>query len=133
MEVGHQGKAQGLGEYQVQKLVKLKEPVEYCDDEGKKFFFHPLLAQIKWKNTGDLELWLTYYIQKEGKNPRFAGQFSAMVSEDSFVELLAGAIEEGFFSPRSLSTLQQVISKCSEELKTNKCPTIWSGQSSIKA
>jgi len=117
MEVGHQGSAQGLGKYQVQKLVKLKEPVEYCDDKGKRFFFHPLLAQIKWKNTGDLELWLTYYIQKEGEKPRFAGQFSPMVSEDSFVELLVGAIEEGFFSPRSLSTLQQAISKRSGEVK----------------
>jgi len=117
IEVGHQGSAQGLGEYQVQKLVKLKEPVECCDDEGKKFFFHPLLAQIKWENTGDLELWLTYYRQKEGEKPRFAGQFSAMLSEDSFVELLAGAIEEGFFSPRSLSTLQQAISKCSGGVK----------------
>ena len=111
IEVGRQGSARGLGEYQVQKIARLREPVEYRDSEGIRFFFHPILAQIRWKNTGDLELWFTYYRQREGEKPRFAGQFGPMLGEDTFVELLSAAIEEGFLSQPSLSGLQQVISK----------------------
>jgi len=111
IEVGHQGGARGLGEYQVQKIAKPREPVEYHDSEGTKFLFHPILAQIRWKNTGDLELWFTYYRQREGEKPRFAGQYGPMLAENTFIELLSAAIEEGFFSQPSLLSLQQVISK----------------------
>lgn len=116
IEVGHQGRARGLGGYEVQKRVQLKEPEEYYDDEGKKFF-HPILAQIKWKNTGNVELWLTYYRQREGKKPRFAGQFAPIMREDSLVEVLSGAIDQGFFAPHSLSILQQAISVYSTRTK----------------
>lgn len=119
IEVGHQGRARGLGSYEVLKRVKLEEPEEYYDDEGK-IFFHPILAQIEWKRTGNIELWLTYYRQREGKKPIFAGQFAPIVREDSLVELLSGAIDQGFFSRHSLSTLQQAISAYSTRAKGNR-------------
>jgi len=116
IEVGHQGRARGLGGYEVLKRVKLEEPEEYYDDEGKKFFY-PVLAQIKWKRTGNIELWLTYYRQREGEKPIFAGQFAPIMREGSLVELLSGAINQGFFAPRSLSILQQAISAYSTRAK----------------
>jgi hypothetical protein len=111
IKAGHTGHARGLGDYEVVAAVYLDKPLDYQDQQGTKLSDHPLFAQIKWVDSGDLEIWITRYRQREGENPRFAGQFGAMLPEDSLVELLCKAISEGFFTPDGLSKLRQAISE----------------------
>ena len=102
--------AQGYpwGRFFINKVVELPQPVISHTDKWGETWFCPVLAEIQWEN-GAREFWFPYYIGPVGKE-RYA-QFAPMVSESQFVELVRGAITQGFFSSESLGQLTASIAQ----------------------
>lgn len=110
IKVGHQKHIRYWGEYVVEKVVKLEEPVECYSDEKGEIWFNPTIVKIKWKKPPSKdknEFWFPYWITIADKEKY--GQFAPMIGENSLLELLGSAIEQDFFSEDFLQSLSSKI------------------------
>lgn len=107
---GQEKKAKYWGRFKVQKVARLKNPVEcHCEEIGTALF-DPTIVKIEWeKSPSDdkHELWFPYWITIGGKEKY--GQFAPMIGEGGLLELLEDAIGQDFFSRSFLQGLDRVI------------------------
>jgi len=109
-EKRQQKRAKYWGNFRVQKIARLEKPVVCYSDEIGEALFEPTLVKIQWDKVPSddkHEFWLPYWISIKGKE-RY-GQFAPMLGEASLLELLCGAIKQGFFSDNFLRQLDEVI------------------------
>jgi hypothetical protein len=114
IEAGHRSKAKDWGKYTVKKVVRLDNPVRcYSKDKGRALF-NPTMVKLQWDeppSDDKNEFWFPYWItwvDVDGKE-RY-GQYSPMIGEGAFLELLEGAITGDFFSNSFLANLSRAIS-----------------------
>ncbi len=107
---GQQKKAKYWGRFTVDKVARLKQPVECQCEEVGTALFDPTIVKIQWEKTPSddkHEFWFPYWITIGGKEKY--GQFAPMIGERALLELLQNAIEQDFFSKGFLKGLQIAI------------------------
>ena len=112
---GYRSKATKWGNYTVQKVARLKKPVEcYSKDKGKALF-NPTMVKLKWDippSADKNEFWFPYWITwTDIDNKERYGQYSPMIGEKALLELLSDAIKQDFFSKGFLRGLDRAIVK----------------------
>jgi len=107
---GQQKKAKYWGGFTVDKVARLKKPVECQCEEVGTALFDPTLVKIKWEKPPSAdghEFWFPYWITIGGKEKY--GQFAPMIGERALLELLQDAIEQNFFSKSFLKGLSKAV------------------------
>jgi hypothetical protein len=107
---GQRKKAKYWGRFTVEKVARLKQPVECQCEEVGTALFDPTIVKIQWEKAPSddkHEFWFPYWITINGKEKY--GQFAPMIGEKALLELLGDAIEQGFFSKAFLSSLGRII------------------------
>ena len=110
IKVGQKKKAKYWGNFVVEKVARLKEPVECHGQEVGTALFNPTIVKIRWEQApseDNNEFWFPYWIAIGGKEKY--GQFAPMIGENALFELLQDAISQGFFSKHFLKRLNKVI------------------------
>lgn len=110
--VGKTGKAKYWGNYTVTNVVQLQRPVKCFSHEVGEAEFEPVLVRLKWDtppSDDTNEFWFPYWISINGKHKY--GQFAPMMGEGALLELLSGAIQQGYFSPEFLKGLNEAIAR----------------------
>lgn len=110
---GHRSKAKDWGNYTVKKVVMLDKPVECMSLKKGKALFNPTIVKLEWENPPSEdknEIWFPYWITWTdiNDNERY-GQYSPMIGEKAFLELLSGAVEQDFFSREFLCQLSKKV------------------------
>jgi hypothetical protein len=98
------------GNFEVEKIAKLRQPVICHSEETGEAEFMPVIAKIKWEKppSSDVnEFWFPYWIKIKGKE-RY-GQFSPMIGKDALLQLLREAIRQNFFDKEFLLGLTETI------------------------
>lgn len=75
-------------------------------------FFDPTIVKIHWEippSEDKHEFWFPYWITIGGKEKY--GQFAPMIGEKALLELLADAIQQGFFSEAFLNSLGEIATR----------------------
>ncbi len=112
---GQEKEAKYWGKFRVKKVARLEKPVVCNSDVKGKALHEPTLVQIEWEKAPSAdkhEFWFPYWISwidVDGKQ-RY-GQGAPMIGEGSLLELLQGAIKQGFFSDSFLRKLHESITK----------------------
>lgn len=112
IQVGQKSKAKYWGKYTVQKVARLKNPVECQCEEVGTALFNPTLVKIEWEKSPSWdkhEFWFPYWITIGGKEKY--GQFAPMIGENALLELFKDAIEQDFFSEDFLHGLGRAIAE----------------------
>lgn len=110
IKVGQQKHANYWGDFTVEKVARLKEPVECYSEERGEVWFNPTLVKIKWDrppSDDKNEFWFPYWITIDDKEKY--GQFAPMIGENALLELFGNAIEQDFFSEYFLQRLSSKI------------------------
>jgi hypothetical protein len=110
IKVGKKTKVKYWGEFEVEKVITLKQPVICKSDEVGEAEFMPTLVKIKWNKNPSPDkndLWFPYWIKIKGKEKY--GQFAPMIGKNALLELLKGAINQDFFDQEFLQRLDTVI------------------------
>jgi hypothetical protein len=110
IQIGQKKKAKYWGNFSVDKVARLKQPVECQCKEIGKALFDPTIVKINWEtppSEDKHEFWLPYWITIGGKEKY--GQFAPMIGERALLELLKNAIEQDFFSKSFLKGLDKAI------------------------
>ena len=107
---GQQKKAKYWGRFTVNKVAKLKNPVECHSRDVGIALFNPTIVKIQWEHSpsnDSNEFWFPYWIAINGKEKY--GQFAPMIGERALLELLESAIKESFFTKSFLLELHKYI------------------------
>jgi len=111
IKVGKKTKAKYWGNFIVEKVVKLDQPVKCFSLEKGNVEFNPTLIKISWEQvpSGDKhDLWFPYWITIDGKEKY--GQFAPMIGQKALLELISKAIHEDYFDEDFLKILKERIS-----------------------
>jgi hypothetical protein len=107
--------SEGLGNYTVKKVARLKKPVQCFSQAKGKALFNPVIVKMEWDNPPSEdknEIWFPYWITwSDISNKERYGQYAPMIGEKALSELLEDAIKQDFFSESFLAQLREVISK----------------------
>lgn len=112
IQVGQKKKAKYWGSFSVNKVARLKKPVECQCKEAGIALFDPTIVKIHWEtppSEDKHEFWFPYWITIGGKEKY--GQFAPMIGEKALLELLQDAIEQDFFTKTFLKKLGGIITK----------------------
>jgi len=112
IQVGQEKKAKYWGSFSVNKVARLKKPVECQCKEVGIALFDPTIVKIHWEtppSEDKHEFWFPYWITIGGKEKY--GQFAPMIGEKALLELLQNAIEQDFFTKTFLKKLGGIITK----------------------
>lgn len=110
IQVGQKKKAKYWGDFSVNKVARLKKPVECKCEEIGTALFDPTIVKINWEtppSEDKHEFWFPYWITIGGKEKY--GQFAPMIGEKALLELLKDAIEQDFFGNSFLKGLDKAI------------------------
>lgn len=110
IQVGQKKKAKYWGDFSVNKVARLKKPVECQCKEIGTALFDPTIVKICWEtppSDDKNEFWFPYWITIGGKEKY--GQFAPMIGEKALLQLLQDAIEQDFFSSSFLKGLDRAI------------------------
>jgi hypothetical protein len=113
---GQKKKARYWGDFQVQKVSKLKAPVICESKEVGQVEFMPTLVKIDWATSPSLdknEFWFPYWVKIKGKEKY--GQFAPMIGQKALLELLKEAIKQDFFDKDFLLNLSTSIQEKLQE------------------
>lgn len=110
IKIGKRSKAKYWGEFQVQDVVKLDNPVKCFSVEKGPVEFNPTIVKLLWhRDPSDdkHDIWFPYWIKIDGKEKY--GQFAPMIGQKALLELLSKAIDRGFFDHCFLEDLGKKI------------------------
>ncbi|MGA2678335.1 MAG: hypothetical protein ABSF37_03420 [Sedimentisphaerales bacterium] len=108
---GKRTKAKYWGEFIVEKVVTLDNPVKCFSAEKGKVDFNPTIVKISWEQNPSEDkhdLWFPYWITIDGKEKY--GQFAPMIGQKAFLQLLSKAIDNDYFDGIFLEELERKIS-----------------------
>ena len=111
IEVGKKTKAKYWGEFTVEKVIKLDNPVRCFSAEKGEVEFNPTIVKISWQQVPSddkHDLWFPYWITIDGKEKY--GQFAPMIGQKAFFELMSKAIDNDYFDEDFLKKLNSKIS-----------------------
>ena len=111
IRVGKKTRAKYWGNYTVEKVVKLDNPVRCFSVEKGNVDFNPTIIKISWDQvpSGDKhDLWFPYWITIDGKEKY--GQFAPMIGQTALLELISKAIDADYFDRDFLRGLGTKIS-----------------------
>lgn len=94
IKIGKKTKAKYWGNFTVEKIVKLKNPVRCFSSEKGNVDFNPTIVKISWDqipSDDKHDLWFPYCITIDGKEKY--GQFAPMIGQKALFELLSSAID----------------------------------------
>ncbi|MGD0277642.1 MAG: hypothetical protein ABSB79_16635 [Syntrophales bacterium] len=117
IKVGKKTKAKYWGNFTVQKVVQLDNPVKCVSSEKGEVSFNPTIVKISWEqdpSDDKHDLWFPYWIKIDGKEKY--GQFAPMIGQKALLELMIKAIDEGYLGEEFLSGLKK---KISDRLQSN--------------
>ena len=98
------------GKFTVDKVARLRRPVECRCEEVDTALFDPTIVKIQREQSPSddkHEFWFPYWITIGGKEKY--GQFAPMIGENALLELLEDAIGQGFLSRNFLQGLSKAI------------------------
>ncbi len=110
IEEGQKKKARYWGDFEVQKVAKLKTPIICHSKEVGEVEFMPTLVKINWATSPSLdknEFWFPYWVKIHGKEKY--GQFAPMIGQKGLLGLLEEAINQDFFDDSFLIELSKVV------------------------
>jgi hypothetical protein len=112
IKVGQHKKAKYWGNYMINQVVQLAQPVKCECEEIGEALFSLTLVKIEWEkppSNDKHDIWFPYWISINGKE-KF-GQFAPMIGEKALSELFANTIEQGFFTDQFLSKIKNCAEK----------------------
>jgi hypothetical protein len=111
IKVGKKTKAKYWGEFTVETIVELDNPVKCFSTEKGEVNFHPTIIKISWDRVPSddkHDLWFPYWQTIDGKEKY--GQFAPMIGQKAFLELMSKAIDAHYFNIDFLKSLNEKIS-----------------------
>ncbi len=99
----------GIAKWRVNEIVSLSQPIEYSDPIQGKVSYDPKILLLKAPERGNI-LWFAYWIATSKTRGRMKwGQGPPMLEESAFLDLLTGAIRQGFFTTPFLRKLDNAL------------------------
>jgi hypothetical protein len=122
LKVGQKKKAKYWGNYTVEKLIILNNPIQCYSTEIGDALFSPVFMKVKWESPPSKdghEFWFRYWINIHGKEKY--GQYAPAIGENSLFQFLKSAIEQDYFSKDFLTNLYGVIElRLNQQFNDNK-------------
>jgi hypothetical protein len=111
IKIGKKTKAKYWGNFVVEKVAQLDNPVKCFSAEKGEVDFNPTIVKISWEQTPSEDkhdLWFPYWITIDGKEKY--GQFAPMIGQKALLQLLSKAIDNDYFDGIFLEGLERKIS-----------------------
>jgi len=93
----------GIDNWDIKAIAELSEPIRYSDSKLGKVSYCPRIISLESLDNKLRALWFAYWIATSGTGGKMKwGQRPGMYEEHVFLELLKGAIRQGFLTENFL-------------------------------
>jgi hypothetical protein len=100
----------GIDNWEIKAIAELSEPIRYSDSKLGRVGYCPRIVLLESLSNKIKALWFAYWIATSGTGGKMKwGQRPGMYEENVLLELLKGAIKQGFFTKSILKELAREL------------------------
>ena len=102
----------GIDNWEIKAIAELSEPIRYSDSKLGRVSYCPRIVSLESSDNRVRALWFAYWIATSGTGGKVKwGQRPGMYEENVLLELLKGAIRQGFLTKNFLRQLAHESSR----------------------
>jgi len=102
----------GIDNWEIKAIAELPEPIRYSDSKLGRVSYCPRIVSLESPDNRLRALWFAYWIATSGTGGKMKwGQRPGIYEENVLLELLKGAIRQGFLTKNFLRQLARELDR----------------------